>query len=319
MEDLETAIKVRTRSLEDATARLQQDALERERIEVELRLAHKLEGIGQLAAGIAHEINTPIQYIGDSITFLRDAYRGVAQVLSAHTRLLQAVEGRGGFEALAGAIREIEETADIAYLAENIPGSIERVADGAGRVAKIVRSLKEFAHPDSTEAVATDLNRALESTLTIACGEYKYVAEVETDLGDLPPVVCHPGDLNQVFLNLIVNGAHAIADVVGKSEHRGKIRVRTFVEGANAVISIGDSGTGIPPAIQSRVFDPFFTTKEIGKGTGQGLAVARAIVVDKHKGTLTFETGPGIGTTFFIRIPIAGAKADTKTEATQAA
>ncbi len=315
LEDLETAVRIRTRCLEEATLRLHQEIVERERMEVALRLAQKLEAVGQLAAGIAHEINTPIQFIGDSLEFLREACGGLASVLTAHTRLCQAVERAGGFEDLVGEIRRTEEAADLAYLSENIPPSLARVADGASRVATIVRSLKDFAHPDATGATAADLNRGLESTLVMARSEYRDVADVETAFGELPAVVCYGSDLNQVFLNLIVNAAHAIGDVVRQNEGRGTIRVRTSVDGDEAVIAIGDTGSGIPPEIQRRIFDPFFTTKGIGKGTGQGLSIARSIVVDKHKGSLTFETEPGRGTTFFIRVPIAG----PPTEATQVA
>jgi signal transduction histidine kinase len=167
--------------------------------------------------------------------------------------------------------------------------------------------MKEFAHPDQKRKVPTDLNRALQTTLAIAKNEYKYLADVTTDLGDLPAVLCHPGDLNQVFLNLIVNAAHAIADVVGRSGSKGTIRIRTLQEAGFARIDIADTGSGIPEKFRHRVFDPFFTTKEVGKGTGQGLAIARSIVVTKHAGALTFESEVGKGTTFSIRLPIDGA------------
>jgi signal transduction histidine kinase len=139
--------------------------------------------------------------------------------------------------------------------------------------------------------------------LTVATNELKYVAMVETDFGDIPAVPCFVSDLNQVFLNLLVNAAHAIADVVGKSGQRGVIRVRTYLEGSVVVVAISDTGTGVPEEVRGRIFDPFFTTKEVGRGTGQGLALARSVVVERHGGSLTFETEMGKGTTFFIRIP----------------
>ncbi len=187
-----------------------------------------------------------------------------------------------------------------------MPKSLERSLDGLSRITKIVGAMKEFSHPGQEEQSQADLNRALDATLTIANNEYKYVAEAETDFGELPPVSCHVGDLNQVFLNLLVNAAHAIENVVGDSGERGRIQVRTKRDGDHAVIEVQDSGSGIPENIRDRIFDPFFTTKEVGRGSGQGLAIAHAIIVDKHGGSMTFESELGQGTTFFIRIPING-------------
>jgi len=174
------------------------------------------------------------------------------------------------------------------------------------RVVSIVRAMKEFAHPDSKEMVSADINRALLNTLTVARNELKYVADIETSLGDLPPVVCSIGDINQVFLNLLVNSAHAIADVVQGTGKKGTIQVHTQAEGSTVLITISDTGGGIPEAIFERIFDPFFTTKEVGRGTGQGLAIARSVVVDRHRGKLTFESKLGEGTTFYVRLPVAG-------------
>jgi signal transduction histidine kinase len=169
--------------------------------------------------------------------------------------------------------------------------------------------MKAFAHPDQREKAPVDLNQAILSTLTIARNEYKYVADVETELGDLPPVRCHAGDVNQAILNIVVNAAHAVADVVQGSGRKGRIVVCTVRDGDEVVVTIRDTGAGIPAAIRHRVFEPFFTTKEIGKGTGQGLAIARSVVVEKHGGELTFETEEGKGTTFFLRLPIDGSRA----------
>jgi signal transduction histidine kinase len=167
--------------------------------------------------------------------------------------------------------------------------------------------LKEFAHPDQKEMMPVDLNQGIRSTLAIARNEYKYVADVETDLGDLPLVTCHGGDINQGILNIIVNAAHAIGDVVKGTDERGRIIVRTRHEDTTVVIAISDTGAGIPEPIQSRIFDPFFTTKEVGLGTGQGLAITRSLIVEGHGGELTFETEHGQGTTFFLRLPISPA------------
>jgi len=169
-----------------------------------------------------------------------------------------------------------------------------------------VRSMKEFAHPDQKEMIAVDLNQAINSTLVIARNEYKYLADVETDLGELPLVICHGGDVNQVILNIVVNAAHAIGDVLHGTDGRGRIKVQTRRDGASVEIRISDTGGGIPEAIRSRIFEPFFTTKEVGRGTGQGLAIARAVILERHGGDLTFETEAGRGTTFIIRLPIDG-------------
>jgi two-component system, NtrC family, sensor kinase len=182
-------------------------------------------------------------------------------------------------------------------------------------VARIVRAMKEFAHVDrSSEKTAADLNRALESTLVVARNELKYVAEVETEFGEIPPVVCNLGDLNQVFLNLLVNAAHAIRDVVEDTGNKGTIRVRTWQEGDQVVVGISDTGAGIPEEIREKIFEPFFTTKEVGKGTGQGLTLARSVVVERHGGSLTFESEVGKGSTFFVRLPMGSSGVDGRGE-----
>jgi two-component system, NtrC family, sensor kinase len=203
------------------------------------------------------------------------------------------------------AVSEMEERTDADYLEQEILRAIGETLDGIDRVATIVSAMKRFAHPDTGEKTLVDLNEAIRTTLTVARNEIKYVADVELELGDLPHVPCFPGDFNQVLLNLLVNSAHAIGDVVGTSGGRGRITIRTARADGAVFLSIGDTGGGIPDAIRSRVFDPFFTTKEVGKGTGQGLAIARSIVVDKHGGELTFMTEMGRGTTFTIRLPLA--------------
>jgi signal transduction histidine kinase len=194
-----------------------------------------------------------------------------------------------------------------------VPGSFESCQDGISRISTIVRAMKEFAHPDQRDKAAADLNQALQTTLVVARSEYKDVAEVTTDFGDLPPVLCHVGGLNQVFLNIIVNAAHAVGDVVGQGGSKGTIRITTLRESNLVHIDIADTGSGIPESIRHRIFDPFFTTKAVGKGSGQGLAIARDIVVTKHHGSLTFETEVGKGTTFTIRLPIDGAPSASNT------
>jgi PAS domain S-box-containing protein len=272
---------------------------ERDRLEDNLRQAQKLEAIGQLAAGIAHEINTPTQYVGDNLRFLKESFGELDAILA------QLVKAGG---APAG---KLLADADFDYLKEEIPRALNQSLEGVDRVAKIVRAMKEFSHP-AREKTATDLNRAIQSTITVASNEWKYVAEVDMDLDtNLPPVHCSPAEFNQVVLNMVVNAAHAIGDVVGDGARgKGKIKVKTRPDGEWAVVEISDSGCGMPPHIQQRIFDPFFTTKEVGKGTGQGLAIAHNVVVDKHGGTIKVVSAPGQGTTFIIRLPIGGTKSE---------
>ncbi len=262
--------------------------------------SQKLEAIGRLASGVAHEINTPIQFISDGINFVQEGLQGLLSVLGEYRRAASSLAA-----AEVARLGELEETSDLAYLCENMPLALTRTVDGLARVTTLVRSMKEFAHPAGQDKALADLNSALQSTIVISTNEYRYVADVETELGELPAIACYVSELNQVFLNIIVNAAHAIADVVGTTGQRGKIRVATRVDGCDAVIAIADTGGGIPPHVGNRIFDPFFTTKEVGRGTGQGLSIARTIV-EKHGGSLTFEAAAGAGTTFLIRLPIAG-------------
>jgi PAS domain S-box-containing protein len=280
-----------------------EDVTESARLEIELRHSQKLESVGRLAAGIAHEINTPIQFVGDNVHFLSGAFEQLLALCASYqSACKRSVAGQVSAEDIAQ-IKQEEELADLDYLRANIPASILSTIDGVGRVAKIVQSMKAFAHPDRSEKEPADLNLALRNTLTVATNELKYVANVKTEFGDLPMVPCFLSDLNQVFLNLLVNAAHAVGDVVGKSGQQGVIGVRTYCEENHAVVAISDTGTGVPADLQNKIFEPFFTTKEVGKGTGQGLALARSVIVDEHGGTLTFTTELGKGTTFFIHIP----------------
>lgn len=284
------------------------DITDRKRQEMELRHGQKLEAVGRLAAGIAHEINTPIQFVSDNTRFLQTSFKDELNLVHKYQDLCdRAAEAKLAPELLKD-IAQTRELADWDYLEVEIPRAMEQMLEGLSRVATIVRGMKEFSHVDrSNEKAPGDINRALESTLIVARNELKYVADVETYLGQIPQVVCHLGDLNQVFLNLLVNAAHSIEDVVRGTSLKGKIRVTTRSEDDWVEIAISDSGTGIPEEVRDKIFDPFFTTKAVGKGTGQGLALARAIVVEKHGGTLTFETETGKGTTFIVRLPLTGA------------
>jgi PAS domain S-box-containing protein len=282
------------------------DTTERRLTEVEIAQSQKLESIGQLAAGIAHEINTPIQYVGDNTCFLQDAFKDLGRVVEECARLLQVVQGGGPAAEAAAEVRRVVDEIDLTYLQTEIPRAIQQSLDGVHRVATIVRAMKDFSHPETEEKTPCDLNRGIESTITIARNEWKYVAETVTDLDpDLPLVTCLPGEFNQVMLNLIVNAAHAIADAQkADPERKGIITVKTAKVDAWARIDVTDNGAGIPEHVRPRIFDPFFTTKPVGKGTGQGLAIARSIVVDKHGGQLRFDSEIGVGTTFSIRLPI---------------
>ncbi|MHB8974438.1 MAG: two-component system sensor histidine kinase NtrB, partial [Pirellulaceae bacterium] len=256
------------------------DITGRKLLEGQLVQAQKLESIGQLAAGIAHEINTPTQFIGDNLRFLEDAFADLQPLLATHLEL----------QAVARELTNALPAADVAYLLQEMPNAISQSLEGVERVANIVRSMKEFSHPDNNEMQPVDLNKALESTLTVCRNEWKYCADVVTNLDPaLPPVNCLPGACNQVFLNLIVNAAHAIT---GRQQDggndKGTITISTRAIGEWVEIRVTDTGTGIAEAYRTKIFDPFFTSKEVGKGTGQGLAIARSVVVERHGGTLTF-------------------------------
>ena len=276
------------------------DITDRKRLEDELRQAQKLESLGRLAAGMAHEINTPIQFVGDQRQFAQDAFDEVLGILAQYQDLARKVDAGTATARDTDVIREAERAIDLGYIQEGLAASFASMAEGVKRVSQLVHALKEFGHPDSGTKEAGDINAAVRRTVVVVTNEYRYVADVELDLGDLPPVVCSIGELQQVILNLIVNAAHAIADL-GSTE-RGTIRIGTRMEGDSVVISVADTGCGMPPDIQAKIFDPFFTTKAVGRGTGQGLSIAR-MIVDKHHGTLAVESQVGRGTTFLVRIP----------------
>jgi signal transduction histidine kinase len=296
---LEHSLQVVSDELTQRNRELSRQLHALEKMEVELRHALKLEAVGQLAAGIAHEINTPIQYIGDSVGYVHDAFAELAPLLSwYHDVLARAIAGGEcpGAEDLSAE----EERADVAYALAQIPLAIERTLEGTRRVASLVRAMKDFAHPDVGEKVAADLIAALHSTILVANSEIRRVADLELDLAPLPPIPCHLGEINQVFLNLLVNAAHAITDA---GAGRGRITVRSRVLEDGVEVSVADTGIGIPAGIRDRIFEPFFTTKEVGRGTGQGLAIARSIIRDKHGGTIHFEARAGGGTVFVVRLP----------------
>jgi two-component system NtrC family sensor kinase len=276
------------------------DVTRRREQEAKRAQGQKLESIGQLAAGIAHEINTPVQFIGDNLRFLADAFRDFGRYRSAAEAALADPAGDRVAE-----VRRISDEVDIPFLIAETPRAIIQSQEGVGRVADIVRAMKAFSHPDQgSEKQPVDLNQAVQTTLIVARSEYKYVAEVELDLEPaLPPVAGHAGELNQVLLNLLVNAAQAISAT--ESGGLGRITIRSREDRGYAELRISDSGCGIAPQHRDRIFTQFFTTKGVGRGTGQGLALCHGIISKKHGGSITFESEPGKGTTFIIRLPLA--------------
>lgn len=279
------------------------------RKELERRLvqASRMEAVGQLAAGVAHEVNTPIQFIGDGIRFLRDCLADLQTAHDETSLVVDRLRARGALSAQEDeAIRCAESRGDLEFVFAEGPAAVERTLRGVDRVAEIVRALRAFAHPDDGTMAPADLNRAVRDAVVVARGEYKHIAELLLELDpELPPVPCNLGQLNQVLLNLLVNAAHAVE--AKPRDGLGTIVVRSWLQGDSVCVSVRDDGTGIEPSIRGRVFDPFFTTKPIGKGTGQGLALAHSFVEVNHGGQLSFDSVVGGGTTFVIRLPVRGA------------
>jgi len=285
---LEQQVRARTAGLEKSNEQLREQIRLREAAQHELRLAQKLEAVGRLAAGIAHEINTPVQYVGDSVQFLKSAFADILDIVKT-----------------SDAAQNSTDT-DLDFLQAEVPAAIERIVEGLQRVSAIVRAMKEFAHSGGPDKQAADLNRALKATLQIARTEYKHVATIDLRCGNIPEVLCNVGELSQAFLNLIVNAAHALADA-GRDSESGWIKIRTQFVDDSVELTFEDNGCGIPEDLVAKIYDPFFTTKTIGRGSGQGLAIARSIVVDKHDGSIGVVSSPSIGTCFTLRLPVRGA------------
>jgi PAS domain S-box-containing protein len=289
-------------------------AVDRRELELQLQINSKLESIGRLAAGIAHEINTPTQYLSTNIRFLEESFAVLARVFHAHRAFRDVIAHSpcAADPAIATALASLaaaDSDSDLPYLLEEIPDTLNQSHEGLTHVARIVRSLKEFSHPSAATKIPVDLNKIAENALTVSRHEWKYVAEVTTDLcAALPPVPCIADQVGQVILNLIVNAAHAIGDTL-KERHRerGRIQLRTYPTATHAVIEIEDDGTGITDTVRARLFEPFFTTKPVGKGTGQGLALVRTIVETNHRGLIELETQVGHGSTFRLRLPFQAA------------
>lgn len=281
--------------------KLQQEMAHRETMEVEQRFSQKMEALGQLSAGIAHEINTPIQFVGDSIFFLKESIEDLQRGLKEFEELVDKKDS-----AKVQRIAEINEMLDLDYLSERIPESIDRASQGIARVSEIIQAMKSFTRSESKQKALADINTAIESTLLVAGSEYKYNAQVDKDFGDIPQIYCYISDLSQVLLNMIVNSAHAIEERFGSTpaDIVGKIALTTRKVDNDIVITIWDNGSGIPSEVIDKIYDPFFTTKQVGKGTGQGLALVHRIICDGHNGKINVSSADNEGTQFEIILPI---------------
>ncbi len=280
---------------------------ERQLLEQDLLAASRLQAIGTLAAGIAHEINTPIQYVSDNVRFTREGVDDLLQFLDLQNSIV-AASGESGVTADERLqLRTLEEDIDIEFLQNEIPLALEQSLSGLQHISRIVRAMKTFSHQGEDKVSSYDINAGISNTITISSNEWKTVAEIHTDFDpDLPKPLCFIGDMNQVLLNLIINAAQAIEEKLSNNTtQHGHIRIRTYTETGSICIAITDDGIGMSKATQSRIFEPFFTTKEVGKGTGQGLSLSQRIVVEKHKGQLLVESEPGHGTTMTVKLPLS--------------
>ena len=287
---LEARVKKRTAALQHSNEKLKLEMEQRKELETQLVHAQKMEAVGQLASGIAHEINSPSQFANDNILFLKDSTDGFIKKLNQDP--------------------DAPNDGDIEFFKENAPEAVEQAAEGISRITTIVKSMKNFAYRDAESAKRNnDLNQAIRSTVVVATNEWKYHAELDLSLQeDLPLVPCNIGEINQVVLNLIVNGAHAIRDRITEGQ-KGNLVVSTrhYPDAQCVIIAIADNGGGIPAKVQARIFEPFFTTKEVGVGTGQGLAIAHNVIVKSHQGQIWFDSKEGVGTTFYIKLPMTQA------------
>ena len=284
------------------------DISERKNHEEQLNQTRRLESIGQLAAGIAHEINTPVQYIGDNIQFLKDAYNDITDLLKKVLSFVEISKAGSIDESIANEVDRLIIDTDADYLLDEVPKAIEQSIEGLKRVSGIVSAIKQFCHPGIEEKRLADINKSIENVIIVTRNEWKYIADVISDLDKtLPPVPCILGEINQVVLNLIINAVHAIESAgFHERKQKGIIKISTSHDDSFVEIRVSDTGTGIPEDIRNKIFDPFFTTKEVGKGSGQGLAISHSLIVNNHGGTLEFETEEGKGTEMIVRLPLGG-------------
>lgn len=289
------AVRGRNRQADFVVA-VVEDLTARRHLEVERRHAQKLEAVARLSGGLAHELNTPIQFVQDNVRFLAEAFHTLSHLLDAY----RARNVSPGDATVPGP----ETEADVAFLAEEVPISEAEALEGLRRMAAIVTAMKAFGEPPAGHRTPVDLNEAVRTALVVASSEIDPVADVVVELGALPLVSCELADVNQVLLHLLSNAAHAVADEVAR-RGRGRISVRTWAEEAGVAVAVEDTGPGIRDEVAARMFDPFFTTKVVGQGTGQGLALAHTVIVGRHGGRLSFDTRLGEGTTFVVRLPVA--------------
>ena len=302
--NLEETVEKRTKKLNEALSNLKN-------MQSQLVQTEKMASIGQLAAGVAHEINNPTGFISSNLNVLAgydmdigsliEQYRALVSDLRSGTSA-SAGEGRSSISELLARIAEIEKEIDIDFILDDIMNLVGECKDGTERIKKIVLALKDFAHPGEDKMCVADINKGIESTLNVVWNELKYKAVVTKNYGDLPLVECYSQQLNQVFMNILVNAAQAI-------EKQGEIRISTQKIDGSVEIKISDTGAGIPEENLSKIFDPFFTTKEVGKGTGLGMNVAYNII-KKHNGTIDVDSAVGKGTTFTIRIPATSRRSE---------
>ena len=283
---LEHKVEERTRELKEAQSQLVQ--------------SEKLAGIGQLAAGVAHEINNPTGFIINNLGALETYTQNILKALSEYEDLIREIESDTGkrTEDIEGRFGSIHESNDIEYISKDLPDLVRETAQGAQRIRDIVKNLRDFAHPPDDVIRYTDLNREIESSLSLVWNELKYKCEVTREYGEIAQVPCSPGKIQQVFVNILINASQAI-------EKEGEIGIRTFSEDSKAVVQIRDNGKGIPEAVRDKIFNPFFTTKAVGKGTGLGLSIVYGII-ERLGGTIEVDSEVGKGTEFTLTLPVKG-------------
>ncbi len=304
--NLERVVQQKTGILQQQGEDLKRALRDLQLTQARLLQAQKLESVGQLAAGIAHEINTPAQFISSNISFLEETFVDIKRLIDASREILRMNEKSANMDTAQKAEKLLEEI-DWNYLEEEIPLAILQSKEGINRITTIVQAMKEFSHPGNKEKTFQDLNKILETTITVARNEWKYCSDIVKNFDPtLPKVFCLGDEIGQVFLNLLINATHAIVDKNKDTLKKGKITISTRQYPEFVEVSIKDTGNGIPENIRDKVFDPFFTTKGVGKGTGQGLAISHDVIKNKHNGTLTFTSEIGKGTIFALQLPIEG-------------
>ena len=298
---------------ESVLVALIRDRTEQQQLEAQLRHAQKMESVGQLAAGIAHEINTPVQFVGDNIRFLTNSFEELEALLELLRQFDDSSQTQEDWDALQAQRNRLEQSMDLEFIRKEVPEALVQSLVGIERVTTIVKAMKEFSHPGETSKTAVDINDGLMSSITVSRNEWRYIAEVTTDFDkQLPHILGFPGDLNQAFLNVIVNAAHAIESLGGDQPSLGKIHISTSHSSEHVEITISDNGCGIPMSDQQKVFEPFYTTKQIGKGTGQGLSVVHTVITEMHQGEISIQSEVGVGTKIEIRLPINSQADDVK-------